>query len=62
MWTRDVQNVVFAVLFCGWLGGMGTFGVAAEPGKLFTIEEVGSILDGTPPTPMAAAELTLQSP
>jgi hypothetical protein len=46
MWTRDVQNVVFAVLFCGWLGGMGTFGVGAEPGKLFTIEEVGNILNG----------------
>lgn len=45
MWTRDVQNVVFAVLFCGWLGGMGTFGVAVEPGKLFTIEEVGKILN-----------------
>lgn len=62
MWTRDVQNVVFAVLFCGWLGGMGSFGVTAEPGKLFTIEEVGSILDGTPPTHVAEVRLTLQSP
>jgi hypothetical protein len=41
MWTRDVQNVVFSILFCGWLGGMG-----AEAGKLFTIEEVGKMLDG----------------
>ncbi|KAF4631188.1 hypothetical protein G7Y89_g6944 [Cudoniella acicularis] len=22
LWTRDVQNVVFAILLCGWLGGM----------------------------------------
>jgi hypothetical protein len=42
MWTRDVQNVIFAVLLCGWLGGMGT----SETGKLFTIEEVGQILNG----------------
>jgi hypothetical protein len=47
MWTRDVQNVVFALLFCGWLGGLGSFGVTAEVGKLLTIEEVGQILDGT---------------
>lgn len=46
MWTRDVQNVVFAVLFCGWLGGMGVVGLTAESGKLFTIEEVGKILNG----------------
>ncbi|PSS20387.1 hypothetical protein M430DRAFT_100859 [Amorphotheca resinae ATCC 22711] len=45
MWTRDVQNVVFSVLFCGWLGGVGESGVATEPGKLFTIEEVGKILN-----------------
>lgn len=41
MWTRDVQNVIFGILFCGWLGGMG-----AEQGKLFTIEETGEILRG----------------
>jgi len=46
MWTRDVQNVVFAILFCGWLGGMGLAGITAEPGKLLTIEEVGKILNG----------------
>lgn len=38
MWSRDVQNVIFAILFCGWLG---------ETGKLLTIEEVGQILNGT---------------
>jgi len=45
MWTRDVQDVLFAILFCGWLGGMGVDGIAAESGKLFTIEEVGKILN-----------------
>jgi hypothetical protein len=56
MWTRDVQNVVFGVLFCGWLGGMGAWaGIATEPGKLFTIEEVGQILNGMT-TPSAQAQ------
>ncbi|KAG0646223.1 Translin [Hyphodiscus hymeniophilus] len=41
MWSRDVQNVIFAILFCGWLGGMGT----SDAGKLLTIEEVGKVLD-----------------
>jgi hypothetical protein len=46
LWTRDVQNVVFSILFCGWLGGMGGASKPAEPGKLLTIEEVGEILNG----------------
>jgi hypothetical protein len=46
LWTRDIQNVVFAILLCGWLGGMGTSSKAAEQGKLLTIEEVGEILNG----------------
>ena len=46
LWTRDVQNVIFAILFCGWLGGMGTSTNPAKAGKLLTIEEVGMILDG----------------
>ncbi|KAF4637759.1 hypothetical protein G7Y89_g331 [Cudoniella acicularis] len=45
LWTRDVQNVVFAILLCGWLGGMAMNGTAAEAGKLLTIEEVGEILN-----------------
>ncbi|KAM3066816.1 Translin-1 [Clarireedia jacksonii] len=44
IWTRDVQNVIFAVLLCGWLGGMAKDGRPAEAGRLFTIEEVGEIL------------------
>lgn len=46
MWTKDVQNVIFAILLCGWLGGMATSGKPAETGRLFTIEEVGEILNG----------------
>ncbi|KAE8445699.1 hypothetical protein EG329_012997 [Mollisiaceae sp. DMI_Dod_QoI] len=44
LWTRDVQNVVFSILLCGWLGGMTVHG-APEPGRLLTIEEVGQILN-----------------
>jgi len=45
LWTRDVQNVVFSILFCGWLGGMSSY-IKAEQGKLLTIEEIGAILNG----------------
>ena len=48
MWTRDVQNVIFSILLCGWLGGMAVNGKTAEQGKLLTIEEVGAILNGRP--------------
>jgi hypothetical protein len=44
MWTRDVQDVIFAILMCGWLGGLGMENKPAEAGKLLTIEEVGGIL------------------
>ncbi|TVY26653.1 Translin-1 [Lachnellula hyalina] len=47
LWTRDVQNVIFSILLCGWLGGMAHNGKAAEAGRLLTIEDVGAILDGT---------------
>lgn len=46
MWSKDVQNVIFAILFCGWLGGMNVAGKAPEVGRLLTIEEVGEILGG----------------
>lgn len=55
LWTREVQNVVFEVLLCGYLGGMGVEGKKAEAGKLLTIEEVGGILDGM----FASAPLSL---
>jgi hypothetical protein len=46
LWTRDVQNVIYSILFCGWLGGIALEGAPAATGKLFTIEEVGNILNG----------------
>ena len=46
MWSKDVQNVIFAILLCGWLGGMNVTGKTPEVGKLLTIEEVGQILGG----------------
>jgi hypothetical protein len=46
MWTKDVQNVIFAILLCGWLGGMATKSKPAEAGRLLTIEEVGDVLNG----------------
>ncbi|TVY48372.1 Translin [Lachnellula occidentalis] len=45
LWTRDVQNVIFSILLCGWLGGMAYNGKAAEAGRLLTIEDVGDILN-----------------
>ena len=45
MWTRDVQDVIFAILMCGWLGGLGMKDEPAKAGKLLTIEEVGEILN-----------------
>jgi hypothetical protein len=46
MWTKDIQNVIFAILMCGWLGGMATKDKPAEVGRLLTIDEVGEILNG----------------
>lgn len=54
-WTRDVQNVIFAILLCGWLGGLTKDGKPSESGRLLTIEEVGEILQG-----MFACTLSLQ--
>jgi len=50
LWTRDVQNLCFAVIFCGWLGGYCPSDASqATPlperlGRLLTIEDVGKIL------------------
>lgn len=46
MWTKDIQNVIFAILLCGWLGGMATESKPAEAGRLLTIDEVGDVLGG----------------
>ncbi|MCJ1239467.1 hypothetical protein MMC14_007463 [Varicellaria rhodocarpa] len=44
IWTRDVQNTCFAILLCGWLGGLPNRGDQGQVGKLLTIEEVGQVL------------------
>jgi hypothetical protein len=43
-----MQNAIFTVVFCGWLGGLGTDSKPGELGRLVTIEEVGELLKGTP--------------
>ncbi|KAF2103980.1 putative Translin-1 [Rhizodiscina lignyota] len=41
MWSRQMQDVIFSILLCGWLGANPT-----EPsGQLLTIERVASILN-----------------
>ncbi|MCJ1311753.1 hypothetical protein MMC25_005426 [Agyrium rufum] len=44
LWTRDIQNVVFAILFCGWLGDFRSGSDTRKSGTLYTIDEVGSLL------------------
>ncbi|KAF8418959.1 putative Translin-1 [Tirmania nivea] len=39
IWTRDIQNAVFAVIFAGWLVGKD-----GKQGELMTIEQVGEAL------------------
>lgn len=46
MWTKDIQNVIFAILMCGWLGGVATKESPGEVGRLLTIDEVGGVLNG----------------
>ncbi|KAK3065051.1 hypothetical protein LTS18_012498 [Coniosporium uncinatum] len=40
IWTHQVQDTIFTILFCGWLGGYNS----KESGRLLTIEEVGEIM------------------
>ncbi|KAI9792668.1 MAG: hypothetical protein M1816_001767 [Peltula sp. TS41687] len=42
MWTRDIQNVCYAIILCGWLGG---YGGQSDSGRLLTLEEVGGIMN-----------------
>ena len=42
MWSRQMQDAVFAIVLGAWFGG---FGKGAE-GQLITIDEVGQILGG----------------
>ncbi|MCJ1228634.1 hypothetical protein MMC12_005295 [Toensbergia leucococca] len=43
-WTRDMQNASFAIVLCGWLGGLTAEDRETQPGRLLTIEEVGEII------------------
>ncbi|EEP79737.1 conserved hypothetical protein [Uncinocarpus reesii 1704] len=43
MWSRELQNLVFSILFCSWLGGLKDV-QEGERGFL-TIEEVGKFLE-----------------
>ncbi|WQF88400.1 Putative Translin family [Colletotrichum destructivum] len=42
-WNRQVQNAIFTVLLCGWLGGLTSDGKPGPIARLLTLEEVGSI-------------------
>ncbi|KAJ9637685.1 Translin-1 [Coniosporium tulheliwenetii] len=44
IWTRQMQDATFNVLFCGWLGGFTPEGQEGRPGRLLTIEETGGIM------------------
>ncbi|RMZ10015.1 hypothetical protein D0862_03420 [Hortaea werneckii] len=39
-WTRQMQDVCYSILLCGWLGGFGK----GEPGQLMKIEDVGALM------------------
>ncbi|KAI7123314.1 hypothetical protein D0869_12184 [Hortaea werneckii] len=39
-WTRQMQDVCYSILLCGWLGGFGK----GETGQLMKIEDVGSLM------------------
>ncbi|KAF2087926.1 Translin [Saccharata proteae CBS 121410] len=43
IWSRQVQDTVFTILLCGYLGGFANEGTAKD-GRLLTIEEVGKIM------------------
>ncbi|KAI7479702.1 Translin [Hortaea werneckii] len=39
-WTRQMQDVCYSILLCGWLGGFGK----SETGQLMKIEDVGALM------------------
>ncbi|KAK4968658.1 hypothetical protein LTR28_001908, partial [Elasticomyces elasticus] len=45
MWTRQMQDACFSVIYCGYLGGYTKAGSEAKPRRLLTIEEVGEIMN-----------------
>ncbi|KAF2276314.1 Translin [Westerdykella ornata] len=44
MWSRQMQDLVFQILFWGWLGGYENGGGEVKSGRLMNIEEVGEYL------------------
>ncbi|KAL0263535.1 Translin-1 [Diplodia seriata] len=45
IWSRQVQDTIFTILYGGYLGGFVSEGSDTKPGRLLTIEEVGSIMN-----------------
>lgn len=45
-WNRQVQNAIYTVLVCGWLGGLTSDGKPGPVARLLTLEEVGEIFKG----------------
>ncbi|KKA19150.1 Recombination hotspot-binding protein (Translin) [Rasamsonia emersonii CBS 393.64] len=43
VWTRELQNLVFSIELCAWLGGLSEYKGANS--SFLTIEEVGKFLD-----------------
>ncbi|KAL1646130.1 Translin-1 [Diplodia intermedia] len=46
IWSRQVQDTIFTILYGGYLGGFVSEGSDTKPGRLLTIEEVGGIMNG----------------
>jgi hypothetical protein len=44
MWNRQIQDLVYGLLFWGWLGGYQQQGGEIKNGRLLTIEELGGLL------------------
>ncbi|KAF1815237.1 Translin [Eremomyces bilateralis CBS 781.70] len=53
IWSRQIQDLVFDIVYCGWLGGFanqpGQSEGRKEIGKLLTIDEVADIMQGKMP-------------
>lgn len=44
MWSRQMQDATYGILFWGWLGGRQQESAIVKSGRLLTIEEVGEIM------------------
>ncbi|KAF4977798.1 hypothetical protein FZEAL_5764 [Fusarium zealandicum] len=42
-WARAVQNAIGTVVYCAWLGGLGSDSAPASLGRLLTLEEAGAV-------------------